>query len=149
MIKLNIEMSMAHLIGKIARSQDGGMSYSDPTHGTGRRGGAIHLTGTRKGKDRHSKKIELTMTSHLDEADLKDDARYQAWVSTGAPASRDGDIEHARGDGSRSPGLSMVGEETNQPHGFITKDTSVYITSEPVADDCAPSESSSTRQLRS
>jgi hypothetical protein len=148
MIKLNIEMSMAHLIGKIARSQAGGMSYSDPTHSTGRKGGAIHLSETRKSKDRHSKKIDLTMTSRLDEADLKDDARYQAWVSTGAPASREGKIEQARGDGSRSPGLSMVDEETNPQHGFIAKDTSVYITPEPVADECAPSESSSTRKLR-
>lgn len=74
-------------------------------------------------------------------------------------------------DGTRSPGLSMVDEEAGlalgrggavptPPPGYITKDTQVFITSEPVGgggggvqegdeSQRAPSESSSTRYLKS
>lgn len=160
MIKLNIEMSMAHLIGKIARSADGSTDpYSDhKTTSTGhgiklstrnqrRSGGAGAAFGTSSRAD-HSKIHFDPTASHVGD-DKEDDIRYHAWVSAGPAPGRNRDDGDR--DGARTPGLSMVDEETghhiHNKHAddfVITKDTSVLITSEPVArDDRAPSESSS------
>jgi hypothetical protein len=180
MIKLNIEMSMAHLIGKIARSTE---EYSDPYSngrsgarhagigmklgGRGRGGGAdggyggSTLAQTQSGR-RGSKVKFDPMGSQLGGED-KEDVRYHAWVSAGPVMGRqqgDGDedrIDVVRAEGARSPGLSMVDEEGGAPPGYITKDTQVFITSEPVlgSDERdgdenarAGSESSSTRYLK-
>lgn len=156
MIKLNIEMSMAHLIGKIARSADGSTDPYSDKHGTvtdhgiklssrnkRRSGGAAAAFGTSSRAD-HSK-IQFNPTASQ-MGDDKDDMRYHAWVSAGPGQNRD----HGDRDGSRTPGLSMVDEEAGHNHNkhaddfVITKDTSVLITTEPVVrDDRAPSESSS------
>lgn len=165
MIKLNIEMSMAHLIGKIARSADGNSDpYSNPRSNANeggirlstrnrRPGGASGafagstLTGSRAN---HNSKAKFDPTvSNLGED--KDDLRYHAWVSTGPGGKRsEGDGRLDPGDGLRSPGVSLVDEETcGAPPGYITKDTQVYITSEPVREERAPSETSSTRYLKS
>jgi hypothetical protein len=175
MIKLNIEMSMAHLIGKIARSADGASDPYSGGHGTADEGGVKLGSRARRGgggrgansdgfggstlansKHEHRNSRAKFDPTNSQIGDDEEDIRYHAWVSTGNNMGRGRSNGDQHGDaareGARSPGLSMVGEEDGAPPGYITKDTQVYITSEPVAGDDsqrAPSESSSTRYLKS
>jgi hypothetical protein len=176
MIKLNIEMSMAALIGKIARSQDGStpsgpsapginMSLTDPTrkskagHGCshGRRGGGAGESGYVSDTMSPSRKRFNPTVSEVMAGEGDGERMYHAWVSTDANNNAE---RNARGMWGSSRGAAggrgEEGEEgtADEEKGYIRKQTQVQVVEEQGVVDTLPkrerepSEDGSTIRLR-
>jgi hypothetical protein len=174
MIKLNIEMSMAALIGKIARSSDGStpsgpstdgikMSLTPGSHGHGDRKARSrtksktfgnhaesgYLSADNDAGKQQKKRFNPTV-SEIMAGDGDGERMYHAWVSTDA-AGREQSQAQGRGGwrvAEEKAGVDAADEEK----GYITKQTQVHVQ---VAEDGLeglrkrePSEDGSTTRLR-
>lgn len=159
MIKLNIEMSMAALISKIARSADGSTpSGGDDTisipmsKSTGRgKKSKGQSAGYRSddGMETSKKRFDPTVSEIMANGD--DHQRmYHAWVTTDgrrySEATRDMRNGTERG---RASAVQFAGDDDLEPQGRIRKETQVQVTVEGEREPKRePSEDGSTIQLK-
>jgi hypothetical protein len=172
MIKLNIEMSMAALIGKIARSSDGSTPSGPSVPGeiklsnAGRRGRGRYGRSSRSGKDQEAgyedasdrlspgrKRFDPTVSEILAEGHNGDGERmYHAWVS--ADGRRFSEVQRGEGGRENGGGNGLFGgrargrgsSERVDEEG-IRKETEVRVTEEPAGSRREPSEDGSTVRL--
>lgn len=159
MIKLNIEMSMAALISKIARSQDGSTPSGDDTlsiamsranRSNPKKKGQSSGYMSDEGKDTSKKRFDPTVSEIMAAGESDEQRMYHAWVTTDgrrySEAPRDTKAGFGRGRGSA---IQFAGEGDVESQGRIRKETQVHVTVEGTHEPKRePSEDGSTIQLK-
>ena len=158
MIKLNIEMSMAALISKIARSQDGSTPTGDEYQMTKNLGGRHGRSQAKGHAEDHGdtmeaskKRFDPTVSEVMAEGDTEQ-RMYHAWVSADSTRYREAprDLKSGFGIRGRTSGPRFDGDDVEH-QGRIRKETEGQVIEEGPGDTTAkrePSEDGSTIQLK-
>lgn len=164
MIKLNIEMSMAALIGKVARSQDGStpsgpsmpgdIKMNTATGGHRKKGKSNGESGYANDTMSPTKKRFNPTVSEIMASSSDEQRMYHAWVSADA-APRYGESigrdQKAGWDHRGAASGAQLDDDDDEEKGYIRKHTQISVAEEVFTDPTAkrePSEDGSTLRLK-